>query len=459
VPTSEGILGNRNQLAWRLLWLSLMCCVFEGAVRKWVVGDASIAARVAYLSKDIVLVAILGLGAGPRNPLTDIASPFLQVGLLLAGIGAMVNAAIQIDPIGAVLTLICLVILPAAAVMIGRLLPPDSLQRFAKWIAILSLPLAMLGVLQFFSPPGSTLNRYSGTAEDASATAAKIATAGATDRTAAASVHVRATGTFSYISGFSEFSVMAVWAGIVTFTLARTPRLRWLGYAGLAAGVCCALSTVSRLPVLITLGLLGVWVVAGGQFFRKAQVAITIAGLVLAALLVTGKWQAAEEIVGSVYSRYQNSGNETLLGRAEYSFITPLVESLSVAPFGAGLGTQQQASMTPNVAAIHGPESPWGRTILEVGIIGLVGSIVTFGTVFGPLWAAYRMAIRGEARTVLAVTAAMLMSKALGGFQFNHVAAYFFWATSAAVLALGGGIQSSKISSSAVVRPQQCREF
>jgi hypothetical protein len=439
-------LGNPSRLAWQLLWLSLICCVFEGALRKWIVGDTAIAARVAYLSKDLALVGILGLGMGPANALTDFGRPYLLLGVALVGIGCLVNAAIEIAPVGAILTILTLLILPATAWIAGHVLPPDSLQRFASWITILALPLAVLGVMQFFSPPGSVLNRYSGSEDDTvvSAAATKIATTGVSNRRTGKMDRVRATGTFSYITGFSDFSVMAVWAGIVTLTLARTAKARWLGYAGLAAAICCTFVTVSRLPVLIALALIAVWTVAGGQFGRKAQAAVAIAALLLTALLVTGKWEAADEIVSSVYERHQSSGRDTLMSRLEYQFVTPLEGALIEAPLGAGLGTQQQAKVMVFKAGEQtslGPESPWARTVLEVGVVGLLGCLVTYAVIFVPLWAAYRMKIRGEARTVLAVTAVMLLTKALNGFQFDHVSAYFFWATSAAVLALGRGIQ------------------
>ena len=77
---------------------------------------------------------------------------------------------------------------------------------------------------------------------------------------------------------------------------------------------------------------------------------------------------------------------------------------------------------------------------MELGLVGLLGFLVTLGAIFAPLRVAYRANKEGDGRTVLAVTSAALVASAILGFQFNHVAAYFFWATSAAVLALGNGI-------------------
>jgi hypothetical protein len=423
----EEKLQNSNWLAWRVLWLSLICCVFEGSMRKWGVGDASVAGRLAYLSKDILLTLLLLLGTGRGHALTSMAQPFMCIGLVMIGIGAVASSVSGIEVVGAVLSIRTLVVLPIAAWFAGRLLPSDSLRRFAIWIAILSLPLAALGVLQFYSPSNSPINQYSTEGE-------YVTTAGVSQR-------IRATGTFSYITGFGEFAPVAVWAGIVTFTLGVTKWSRMLGYAGLAAGMCCAQTTVSRAPVLISLGLVAVWAVAGGQFRRKAQIAGTIAAAGLTVLFFTEKWDAADEIATTTYQRHL-SGGDTFLYRTWYQFVLPMY-AMQAAPFGNGLGTEQ-AGRTATTAGARSEstfESPWGRTIMEFGAIGLIGFLITLGMIFAPLQSAYRMNIRDESRTVLAVTAALLLSKALLGFQFNHVSAYFFWAIGATVLALGSGIQ------------------
>lgn len=414
-----------NRFAWNLLCISLLCCVFDGALRKWGVGDSSIAGRIAYLSKDIVIAAFLIIGSRRANPMTNIAQPFLKSGIALLGIGALLSCAFGFQPVGAFLTIRTFFVLPIAAWMGGQLLPANSLRRFALWMAILSLPLAGLGACQFFSSSTSPINRYS--------------TIGENVATAAASERVRATGTFSYITGFSEFATMAVWAGIVTFTLGTTRRERWLGYAGLSAGMCCTFVTVTRAAVATSIGLVIVWAIAGGQFGRKAQAAITICALVLLTLFFTATWDAAYEIAATVYRRHETS-SDTLSDRLWYSFVLPM-DAIVVAPLGNGLGSEQagRTLSAPTTRLGSTFETPWGRTIMELGLFGLFGFLVTLGTLFAPVKAAYRRNNQRDQRTVLAVTGAALLAKALIGFQFNHVAAYFFWATTAAVLALANG--------------------
>ena len=93
--------GKSAKIAWHLLWLSLMCCIFEGAARKWAVGDATIAGRIAYISKDMVLAAFLLLGAGRANDLTRIAQPYLRIGMVLLAFGAVTSTVLGVEPVGA----------------------------------------------------------------------------------------------------------------------------------------------------------------------------------------------------------------------------------------------------------------------------------------------------------------------------------------------------------------------
>jgi len=422
----------QSRLAWTVLCLSFLCCVFEGALRKWVLGEGSLPGRVAYLSKDILMVGILAVGVGRSNAMTAIASPYLLCGLILLGLGALLSMVSGIDPIGALLTVKTFFLLPLAAFMAGRLLPADSLRRLAITVALLSLPLAVLGILQFFSPQSSVLNRYSSYGD-------LISTAGSQ------SSRVRATGTFSYITGFGEFAPVGVWAGIVCFSLARTVRERWLGYAALVAGLCCALVTVSRAVALISLGLIAVWALAGGQFGRKAQILLTITVATIVAVYLGGWWDDAEEVITTVYWRHMTPQNKETIGdRLLYGYAEPL-GAFAIAPLGEGLGSQQSAMLVvgsdASRRALGQYESPWGKLVLELGVAGLLGFIVTLGVVFAPLVAIYRRCPSGGQKTALAVTGMVLLAKAAIGFPFNHVSAYLFWAVAATVLALGNGMR------------------
>ena len=74
--------------------------MFEGAVRKWGVGDKTAAGYIAYLAKYFVFgTLILGMPEGV-NRLADRGRPFLQLGLGLLFVGAAVSSAMELSSSG-----------------------------------------------------------------------------------------------------------------------------------------------------------------------------------------------------------------------------------------------------------------------------------------------------------------------------------------------------------------------
>jgi hypothetical protein len=416
---------RQQLLSWKLLWISLLCCVLEGAARKWAVGDASIAGRLAYLSKYLVMFGFFAGIPLAKSQLSALGKPFLAMGLTLLTVGAALSSTAGVEPVGAVVTFLNFLFLPAAAWLAGRRLPADALLRMARWISIFTLFMAPLGVLQFYAPSGSRINRYSTEGE-------YVATAGVSQR-------VRATGTFSYITGMGEFGALGVWAGIVTFTTARTRAGRWLGYAALVGALCCAFVTVSRSAALGSLAIVAVWAFLSGGVGAKMKSTVMVGIVALCALVIGAQWDAATEIGTTVYLRHENQARDSLNYRLWYQFIRPL-DAIWMAPFGNGVGSEQ-ASRTALSGSVRGGlnifESPWGRTVMEVGVLGLIGFLATWGLVIAPWAFVYRTWKMQQARTVLTVTAAALAVRGILGFQFNHTAAFFFWSTAACILALG----------------------
>ncbi len=417
--------GNQRR-AWLLLWLSLICCVADGALRKWVVGNTSMVGRFAYLSKDILWIGFFFNRFCRSNALVGIATPFLQCGMVLLGIGAIASSLSGFDPIGGPLTIITFFVLPLAAVAAGNSLPSDAILRFARWVSILTVLICPLGILQFYAPATNAINRYTLEGED------QIATASVSDR-------VRATGTFAYITGMCEFGELGVWASIVVFSMAQNVRDRWLGYAGICAALCSAFVTVSRSAVLICLIELGAWVIFGGHIGQKFKTAVIIAAVALAALISADRFDVASEVASTIYARSESaSKSDTISHRLWYQYLLPLY-AIEISPMGDGVGSRQAASGADSSADVTF-ESPWGRTILELGVIGLLGFLVSLGVAFAPWKAAYQALPAGGERAALAVTGAALATRAMLGFQFNHVAAYFFWAMTACVLAMGNSV-------------------
>jgi hypothetical protein len=220
--------------------------------------------------------------------------------------------------------------------------------------------------------------------------------------------------------------------------MAQKARQRWLGYVAFFAACCCALVTVSRSVVLISLILIGSWALLGGQIRRKLEVVATIAVVGLVVLMATNRWNEASEVTSTVYLRNEATQNDSFGHRLWYQYVMPLY-AVEISPIGNGLGSEQAGRTVGPGAKRAGStfESPWGRTVMELGVFGLVGFLVTLGVAFAPCKSIFQNLPNGGSKVMLAVTAASLATRALVGFQFNHVAAYFFWAMAACILAMG----------------------
>jgi hypothetical protein len=410
-----------KRLNWAVIWLfiALVCCVLEGAVRKWVVGDKSWMANLAYFSKDIAFTA--AMVAAPRMPnrLALASYPWFIGGLLLSILGAMLSTLSGFSPLGAILSFRVFFLLPLVAWQAGQVLPPDTIRRVARWLAWLAIPMAILGVIQFFSPSGSFINRYS--------TGEEIATTGFSER-------IRATGTFSYISGLYVFANYAVWAGIVAITLADTKRQRQIGALGLIAGIACTLVTVSRSTMLISVAVLAAWLFLGGKALANLKPVALIIAVAGVGLYMSGYLEQANEVVSAVQTRSLRA-TDNFAERLIVEF-SPIYDAFVLAPLGNGFGSEQAGrGGTVRVGSTY--ESPWGRLVMELGIVGLMGFVVSMGIAAIPIYRLLTAQRRGRLRTTAGVTAVVLLTNFLIGFQFNHVASFFFWFLTAALLALG----------------------
>ncbi|HEV3460344.1 MAG TPA: hypothetical protein VHG32_27690, partial [Thermoanaerobaculia bacterium] len=249
---------------WRqALLVAMVLLVVEGAIRKWLLPGAQ---DLVYLGKDLILVAAYAGFLRQRAELRyrPLALPILYSALALGailGVLEIFNPKLPNLMVGAFgfkayfLYVPVLFVLPAA-------FPTDrDLLRFLRRYILLSIPVGMLAVAQFFSPASSPLNTYARTAE---------ATTGAYISTFGSSEFVRVTATFSYITGYGSYLV-----AITIIVLAYLAVTRWrlrgsLGiYAALGMAMLGMLMTGSRGPVFMLVLLFPVYwwlaVMRGGQ--------------------------------------------------------------------------------------------------------------------------------------------------------------------------------------------------
>ena len=208
----------------KLLILVFLLTIFEGALRKWVVSGSPLLRYGIYFSKDIVfacaaLVSIQDSRWTQRALMLYL--PFSAATLLVP---TLVNFG-NIQGVGLVLSVRAYLVLPFCAfIAAGCVRSTRDINAVILAVALSTIVVAGLGVMQFFLPSSHYLNRYETGAADSGHI---VEEAG----------HARVTGTFAFITGMGIMTGVGAWAGAYLFLSAPTKLRRLFAIGILAAGV------------------------------------------------------------------------------------------------------------------------------------------------------------------------------------------------------------------------------
>ena len=221
----------------------------------------------------------------------------------------------------------------------------------------------LLRALQFYSAPGSWINRMAMEGSDAV--------------TSGFDARVRATGTFAYITGFGNFAIVALAAGIALLAIARSSRMRTLGAWATAAALVCAGTTFSRGVGLGAVGLLA-GVALNSKTGTKALVTIIAVGAIWwGANLLAGKSSdTIVEILSAPQRRHAHVGSEDTAAARLFRPFAEWFEAIGIAPLGAGVGSEQVAGAyyARGTMAFNRYESEWPRLVMEFVRLGFLDS-------------------------------------------------------------------------------------
>ena len=397
---------------------ALLIAVFEGAVRKWVFPDYS---QFIYLAKDVLL---LGAYAGfflprvlrhqplaLRHPATTPLVLFGLVAVLELANPLLPNLAIGLFGLKAYLVYAPLLYLVPCAFR-----ETAELRRFLMTFVLLAFVPLTLGVVQFWAPPDSVLNRYAWEEEPLGG-AFTFGEAG----------KVRITGTFSFISGHTVYLTLIVLIGVALMGVERGRRQRLTIGAVLALAVANLFMTGSRGAFLALGAAVPALLVLAGFTPRRVSLArAAVPGVaVLAAVVLAAT--AFPDAVAAFRERVE--GNEDVPGRVLGVVREPLWALGEAGVIGYGIGTTHQATvfLGGSGGVVPPAEGEWERIILEVGPIGFVLMLLTRFLVITRAWQAWRARPEGESRALLAVALTFLLVSFPGHIVFNHTAAIFYW--------------------------------
>jgi hypothetical protein len=412
---------HAQRIAWGLLLGALTLTVIEGALRKWLIGSAfQLSSYLVYFSKDLAFALILLLPRrGLPSPCLQTYRAWLVPGAFLLLCGVISSSLETVSPAGAILTLRAALVLPLLAFFIPPRLSGMRLTWLVWLLGILTIVNFTLGVLQNQLPPGHLLNRY------------------VTDSAAIATspTGVRATGTFSYITGMAVFSVVGVWCGMVGLSLARNIRQQLFAGAALAAGLACGLTSVSRGPMIMGALMLVSWLMLSGFWANKKARTIAGAILLIVVAALSGLTSTFADLGQGLMMRAETS-NDTVKERALGQF-DEAYQAINRAPFGSGIGTEQvgRSAYSGSLLANTTFESQLPRIILELGLLGLTGfAMIGIGAIAALEHAKRLCADRGE-RAALLATQLFMIASFCSNIVFNHVASAFAWMIFTAVMA------------------------
>lgn len=354
---------------WRpAVQLAMVVLVLEGAIRKWLLVEAQ---DIIYFGKDVLLLAAYGGFLAHRRRLRDRWVPpatGLYATLLfsaLYGLLEVFNPRLPNFFVGLIGFKSYFLYVPLLFV-VPAVFPTDAaLARFLRRFLWLSIPVGLLAVAQFFSPPSSILNTYARPTDDPISAV-----------TFGSSSFVRVTGTFSFISGYSAYLT-----AIVMLALAALATTRWRlrgnleVYLALGLSILGMLMTGSRGPVVIVGALFPLywWLAVAREKKSGATVARLAIGLALLAVFVS---VVGRDAFGAFRGRTVAAGDE-LSGRISLPFTSPLATLPDAGIFGYGIGATHQAATAVTKDRIpfswldgHLIEVETGRVMLELGPLG-----------------------------------------------------------------------------------------
>jgi len=388
----------------KLFWLYFLLLIFEGALRKWVLPQLS---APLLLVRDPVAILIIWEAYRTRKWPRQWSS---VIGILAAGI--LVLCSIQLvvgeNPWFVALYGVRSYLLPfPVAFILGENLDQDDLHKFGRCILWLLLPLTALEVAQYRAPANSWLNvgAYTG--------ARQLDYAGG---------HVRASATFSYVTGPTSFLPLAaafIFFAIVDGKFAK----RWLIYSASFALLVAIPVTGSRALVVLLIAVLAS--VASAAMFGVSQLASALKAI--AALIIVAGLVSQLPIIAESTSTFQErltnaSGAEGSTQLTIGARITnPIVQAIEYSVgsdqwFGAGMGFGSNAAatlLTGRTQFLLG-EGEFGRVLYE------------FGPLFGFSFMIFRFML-----------AIMITGKALSRVREHEPLAWFLVPSLFPVLAFG----------------------
>jgi len=304
----------------------------------------------------------------------------------------------------------------APSVIAGVLMHSKRKQNAIYALIVMSGFIAVMAAMQFASPSDSALNLY--TVRDGQEIyAADVATVASTGR-------ARVASTFSFVSGFTDFTILVPTLLLSIGLEAKDRRLRryaLLGTLGAAAVIPMSGSRSSVVAAGLVLAI-GMW--SAGLFFTRLGRRILLGGIVAVFLSLF----AFPEAMSGVESRFQNREETTGRFAEAATFLPPYaLMALDYPVMGIGTGMQQNARSSMGAYSKWEAEGEVGRLLIELGPVGYMLIWLSKLGLMIALFRAYQILKRAGRRGAAGCALSYTVLTMVGSLVFDHVyqALYF----------------------------------
>lgn len=407
--------------------------VIEGALRKWILPQAS---EAIYFLKDLVLLGayfryFIFLGKDRFFPIQN--TP-INVGIFAAAgwcLFQSLNPNLGSPLVGVIGLRAYLYYIPIIWMTPSLFESEEDFYRFLRTHLLLTIPVGLLGIVQFFSPSNSPINQY------APGIAVSVATFGF-----AGTNSVRITGTFSYINSYQGY-LSACFALLLPLMLRKQePLWKALTLIEIFLVLLNSLMTGSRTPVLAAILIaIGFWVI---RALRQPETTLLWLSRLLPFILIAAAVAAiAFQPVLEAFWIRSTSAND-LAERIQSAAIDPFSSSFAANLDGYGTGATHPGTtpmrnilnLPPGAKLPNNLEIEMPRIAIEMGPIGFaiwyglrVGLICALGSVY--------LKLRKSFFRDLALSACMLhIVLFTGQMVFHHIFSIYYWFTNSFIFLL-----------------------
>lgn len=410
-----------STLKWRLLsYFFFSWLLLEGIFRKWIMPNYS---TELFFVKHFLLLGPYFYMFTRRIKISKKHYPFL--GLLLAyfawGILEAINFRVTTDFRVQILGLITHFWFVPLIFLVPMVLDTEGkISKFFKITSYISIPVFILGVIQYYSSASSTLNMY----VPSSVIADKFI--------AGVGGFVRITGVFSYITPYTTYLGISL---MLILYLLITPGLKKFEIVilcvAISLGITNLIMTGSRAPVAVFLiqAIPFLLFSLKGRLKVRKKIFIRLALVIPVLIFVFLFTDTGKDALSAFIDRTKTFSYD-VAPRLKDNF-TPLKFLPDAGLAGYGIGTAYQGSMALVQDWGDMPrefEEEWERIVLELGLIGFVIVMLLRTYIFFYSWKVFKRIKSYELKLIaLLVLLHQLFVFAGSNITFNYFENIIYW--------------------------------